>query len=72
MLKGYLSEAASLFMEAVLGAPVKAQAQTCWWTGGWCVDPCNSCGAGKRAFREWICCSTGHCFCGPTVYCDYC
>jgi hypothetical protein len=71
MLREYLSEAVSLLTEAVLGAPVEAQA-ACWHTGAACEDPCNSCGAEKRAFRYWDCCSSGHCYCGSIWFCEYC
>ncbi len=70
MLKEYLSEAASLLAEAVLGAPVSAQAAC--WHAGWCIDPCNSCGAGKYAVRHWMCCTDMHCYCGSIAYCNYC
>lgn len=70
MLKEYLSEATSLLAEAVLGAPVKAQALTCWWIG-YCMGLCNLCGPGKRTRDQWVYCSNGQYYCLPydCVYC---
>jgi hypothetical protein len=58
MLREYLSTAASLMVEALLGTPrpVEACGEGCTRLSGYGYGGCNSCGAGKKnRYRVFKC-----------------
>jgi len=68
MLKEYLSEAASLLTEVVLGRPVPAKALQCNW-GAKC-STCGACGQGKAKYYYW-CYECGTCVPGGCGWCNH-